>query len=172
MADIEHKDIVDAELHEPKGAAGALAGAIIVCDGGGATGVSSTPDTPANMYDNEFRRPALKDYSEVINSVGTIVATSQAINLEVGNTVVATLGNNVTFSFTNPPSSGKQGSFTLILKQDATGSRLATWPGAVEWAGGLTPVLSTAANATDIFAFMTVDNGTTWYGFLGGKAFA
>ncbi len=171
MANIEHKDIPDANLHQPKGAAAALAGALIVCDGGGSTATTGTPGTPANMYDNEFRRPAFKDYSEVVNIIGTISGSSQAINLESGNVVTATLGNNVTFSFTNPPVSGKAGSFTLLLTQDGTGSRLVTWPASVVWSGGTPPTLTPTAGAIDILAFLTVDGGTTWYGFTGAANF-
>ncbi len=171
MPDIEHEDIPDANLHQPKGAASALAGALIVCDGGGTTATTGTPSTPVNLYDNEFRRPALRDYSEVVNAIGTIAGTTQAINYETGNAVTATLGNNVTFSFTNPPASGKQGSFTLILTQDGTGSRTVTWPASVNWAGGTAPTLTTTAGAVDISAFLTTDGGTTWYGFSGGLNF-
>lgn len=168
MSDIEHKDIPDANLHQPKGADAALAGALIVCDGAGVTATTGTASTPVNLYDNELRRPALKDYAEVVNAIGTILGASQAISLESGNAVTATLGANVTFTFTTPPATGKMGSFTLLLKQDATGSRLATWPTTVKWPGGTTPTLSTGANKTDVFAFLTTDAGTTWYGFTGG----
>ena len=172
MADIEHKDIPDANIHQPKGAATALAGALIVCDGGGTTAVSSTASTPVNLYDNDLRRPVLKDYAETINIIGTISGSSQAISLESGNVVTATMGNNVTFSFTNPPVTGKLGTLTLILTQDGTGSRLATWPASVKWAGGTAPTLTTTAAGKDILAFMTPDAGTTWFGFTGGLAFA
>lgn len=43
-------------------------------------------------------------------------------------------------------------SYVLYLKQDATGSRTATWSG-FKWASGAAPVLSTTGNAVDIFTF-------------------
>lgn len=53
----------------------------------------------------------------------------------------------------------------LILKQDATGSRLVTWPGSVSWAGGAAPSLQTTASAIDVVNLMSVDDGTSWLGF-------
>ncbi len=170
MANFEHKDIPDANIHQPKGASTALAGALIVCDGAGTSATSGTPNTPANMYDNEFRRPVLKDYSEVVNILGNIT-TTQAINLESGNVVTATMTGNTTFTFTNPPITGKLGAFTLILTQGAGGSKIATWP-TVKWAGGAAPTLTTSAAAIDILTFITPDAGSTWFGFTGGLAFA
>lgn len=71
------------------------------------------------------------------------------------NTQSVTLGGNRTFVFNDP----KDGSrYTLIVKQDATGSRTAIWPATVKWAGGTAPVLTTTANRTDCFTF--VWNGT------------
>lgn len=43
-------------------------------------------------------------------------------------------------------------SYMLYLKQDATGSRTATWSG-FKWASGVAPTLSTTGNAVDIFTF-------------------
>lgn len=94
--------------------------------------------------------------------------TAYAINLSTGNVFELTLTGNCTFTFTNPPASGKTGSFTLILKQDATGSRTRTWPASVKWPGGVAPTLSTTANRVDILTFFTLDGGTTWYGSLAG----
>jgi hypothetical protein len=76
-----------------------------------------------------------------------------------------------TFTFTGAVA-GSAYSFTLLAVQDATGSRLATWPASVDWPGGAAPTLSTAANARDLLTFWTVDGGTTWYGMLAGAGFA
>lgn len=172
MSDIEHKNIADANLHQSKGIASASAGALIVANGGGGSAVTSTSSTPANLYDNELRRPELKDYSETVNALGIVTITTD-IDLESGNAVTCTMNANITFTFSNPPSTGNQGSFTLILTQDdTTGSRIATWPGTVTWAGGTAPTLSTATDSIDILAFLTVDGGATWLGFNGGLNFS
>ena len=80
-----------------------------------------------------------------------------------------TLTANCTLTFSNPPASGTAGSFTLILVQDGTGSRTVTWPAAVDWASATAPTLSTGAGDVDILTFLTLDAGTTWYGFVAGQ---
>jgi len=54
------------------------------------------------------------------------------------------------------------GTYNLIVKQDATGSRIVTYATAVKWSAGAAPTLSTAANATDIVSF--IYDGTTLFG--------
>jgi Concanavalin A-like lectin/glucanases superfamily len=121
------------------------------------------------MVDQVLSRPELKDYSET--SVSANSSTAYTIDLESGNVFEITLTGNCTFTFSNPPATGKAGAFTLILKQDGTGSRTATWPAAVKWAGGTAPTLTTTANKVDILTFITRNAGTDWYGFVGGKNF-
>lgn len=79
-----------------------------------------------------------------------------------------TLTGNCTFTF---PTVVAGKSFSLALKQDATGSRTVTWPAAVRWPGSTAPVLTTTANRTDVISFVSFD-GATWYGFVGGLNFA
>ena len=45
------------------------------------------------------------------------------------------------------------GFYSLLVIQDATGSRTLTWNAVFDWAGGTAPTLSTAASAKDIFVF-------------------
>jgi hypothetical protein len=54
------------------------------------------------------------------------------------------------------------GTYNLIVKQDATGSRIVTWVTAVKWSAGAAPTLSTAANAIDIVSL--IYDGTTLFG--------
>ena len=68
-----------------------------------------------------------------------------------GNVQSVTLGGNRTFTFAN----GQDGArYVLIIKQDATGSRTATWPASVRWATGSAPVLTTTASKTDYVGFV------------------
>jgi len=46
-------------------------------------------------------------------------------------------------------------SVRLILKQDATGGRVITFSNDFRWVGGSAPTLTTAANARDIFEFVS-----------------
>lgn len=85
--------------------------------------------------------------------------TADTIDWVSGNFQKSTMTNNCTYTFTAPPVKGR---FQLMLVQDATGSRTATWPVAVKWPGGTAPTLSTAANAIDIISFYY--DGTNYYG--------
>ncbi|MGE0338118.1 MAG: DUF2793 domain-containing protein [Gammaproteobacteria bacterium] len=125
-----------------------------------------------NAQDGVLQRPELKDYAETVTSP-TISSGTLTLDLTNGNVFEVTLNANVTtLTLSNPPASGKAGSLTLILKQDATGGRTFAWPAAVKSANGADPVISSAANAIDIYTLLTTDAGTTWYVFTGGKAFA
>lgn len=107
-----------------------------------------------------------------ISALSTVVTansgTSYAIDLSLGTNFEITLTGNCTFTFTNPPASGKMGQFTLIRKQDATGSRTVAWPASSKWAGGVEPTLTSAANSVDIISFKTTDGGVRWYGRVDG----
>lgn len=50
--------------------------------------------------------------------------------------------------------------FTVILKQDATGSRVPTWFSGILWEGGSPPTLTTTANKQDVFRFLTIGSGS------------
>lgn len=126
---------------------------------------ASTASGTLSMADNIVSRPEMKDYSETVNTIGSIGGGTQDIDLESGNVVTGTVDTSTTtFTFSNPPTSGKAGSFTLILTNG--GSQTVNWPAAVDWAGGTAPTLTTAG--VDVLTFTTVDGGTIWYGFAAG----
>ncbi len=62
---------------------------------------------------------------------------------------------------------GKQ--FTLLLKQDGTGSRTVSLPTSVRWPAGIAPTITGTASKTDIFTFIC--DGSYWLGFIGGQNF-
>lgn len=95
--------------------------------------------------------------SSVVYAEQTATAS---VNWAAGARQKITLGANTTFTFV-APSAGV--SLQLKLTQDGTGSRTATWPASVRWAGG-TSTLTTTAGATDIATF--VFDGTTYWGVL------
>ena len=120
---------------------------------------------PLDLEDAILQRPEVKDYAETVNAIGSTGGGTQDIDISAGNVVTATVDTSAnTFTFSNPPATGKCGSFTLILTNG--GSQTVNWPGAVDWAGGTAPTLTTAGK--DVLTFTTVDAGTTWYGFLAG----
>ena len=115
--------------------------------------------------DEEISRPKFKDYAETLNALGDLGGGTDAIDLSAGNVVSATVSTGAqTFTFTNPPADTIAGSFTLILTNG--GSQTVNWPGAVDWAGGSAPSLT--SSGIDILTFTTIDAGTIWYGFAAG----
>jgi len=106
----------------------------------------------------------VKAYKEFVTAASS--STAYTVDLSTANIFNISMTGNCTFTFTNPPVSGTSFSFTLILKQDATGSRTATWPASVKYPNASTPTLTTTASKTDIFNFITVDGGTTYFGAL------
>lgn len=82
------------------------------------------------------------------------------INWTLGNKFFFTFGSqNETFTFTQPTNPCN---LLLVLTQDGTGSRLATWPNTVKWPAGTAPTLTTAASAVDIVTFYW--DGTNYFG--------
>ena len=138
-----------------------------------AVGASQLQDgIPINMLDQQLTRPQLRGFSET-STTPAISSGSLTLDLQTGNVFEVTLTQNVTsLILANPPPAGSAGSCTLILKQDAVGGRALAWPASVRWAGGIASVVTSAANAIDVYAFVTRDAGTTWYGFPGGQDFS
>ena len=146
----------------------------IVADDATQTGAllkdGSTPMTgDQNWVDQELQRAFLVDYAEGLSSPAS--AGTIDLDLELGNVFEATMDQDTTFTFSNPPATGRGGSLTLILKQDGTGGWVPTWSASVVWAGGSPPSFSTDIDAIDMVSFFTVDAGTTWFAFQGGKNF-
>lgn len=101
----------------------------------------------------------------VIASGGTTT-----VNFANGRNAIVTLQATTTFIISNMVAGV---SYYVQLIQDATGSRIVTWPTApmdVKFPGGGSPTLSTAANAIDMVRLWT--DGTTIFGELVGLAYA
>lgn len=105
----------------------------------------------------------LKDYAIDGSAIGNTGAT-RTFDLEVANFFSATLDQNSTFTFSNPPASGDFGAFVLELTNG--GAFTITFPAAVDWPGGTAPSLT--ASGVDQLVFTTRDAGTTWFGFVAG----
>ena len=54
--------------------------------------------------------------------------------------------------------------YTMILKQNATGSRVVNWASQYKWQSGIAPVLTSTANGVDILTF--ISDGTNLYGLI------
>jgi len=93
-------------------------------------------------------------YKQAVETVG-----STTINLSTGNYFTKTISGNTTFTFSNPPSSGTVGSFTLELTHS---SGTVTWPSSVKFPADTAPTLTTGK--THLFMFVTDDGGTRYRG--------
>jgi hypothetical protein len=163
--------------------AGALTGNVT----GNASGTSATVTTAAqgnitsvgtltaltmggelSCVDNLVTRPKLKDYAETVNAHGSL-STSTTIELSDGNVHTATMTGNCEFDFDDWPASGIAGTVTLIITNG--GAHTITWDTPVKWPGDNAPAL-TGSSGVDIVSFMSIDAGTTIYGFVGGINFS
>ena len=99
----------------------------------------------------------------------TSSSNAATINLRDGNVFTHTLTENVTYTFSNPAASGRASAFILKVTQDSS-ARTITWPGSVDWASATAPTITATNAGVDVFAFLTVDGGTTYYGFTLGQA--
>ena len=95
-----------------------------------------------------------------LNNAGNS-STAITISWNDSNVQYVTMTGNCTFTFSNPQSGAI---YRLILKQDATGTRLATWPATVSWPGGTAPTLSTTAADLDIITFVYDGVSTKYHG--------
>ena len=102
--------------------------------------------------------------TETIVANGNTGAATLTPNAALGAVQSYTVTGNITFSAFDTPIAGQ--SITVILTQDATGSRLLT--STMKFAGG-SKTLSTAANAVDIISVYY--DGTNYWASL-SKGFA
>jgi hypothetical protein len=143
-------------------------GANQIVIGAGADASSATVSneiTLGNSSITRFRIPA----AGIDNTSDALSGTTPSVDVGARDTYTLTTSGNTTFTFTGAPSSGQVGTFSLIIT--AGGTHTLTWPASVDWAGGTAPD-APASGEKDIYTFMTVDAGTTWYGFLAGDAMA
>jgi len=132
---------------------GTLAGASIVTYTGTETLTNKTVE--AGTFTN--------GYTEELVSANT--STAYTIDLANGSVQYLTLTGNCTYTFPTPVA-GK--SFTLVQKQDATGSRTVTWPASVKWPAGTAPTITATASKADKFVFTAIDS-SSWLGSVAGQ---
>ena len=119
-------------------------------------------DTTKNDVANTFSAAqTLNAGLTVDGSYKAVAETVSAldIDLSTGNYFTKTISGNSTFTFSNPPSSGTVGSFTLELTHS---SGTVTWPASVKWPADTAPTLT--AGKTHLFLFVTDDGGTRYRG--------
>ena len=133
----------------------------------GGTGVGTSTGSGANVLGTSptINNPTVTNYVESVVAIGNS-STSQTLSLTNGTVQTVTMTGNCTFTM---PTATAGKSFILILTQDGTGSRTATFT-SVKFPGGTAPTLTTTATTgVDIISF--VANGTSWFGSA-AQAFA
>lgn len=104
----------------------------------------------------------LTEFSEKVNYIGNTGAAAN-IDLSNGSYVLATLDQSTTISINTGITTGAVG-FTLLLTNGSGGPYSITWPGSVKWPANTTPTRTTTDGKSDMWVFVSSDNGTTWYG--------
>jgi len=105
--------------------------------------------------------PTITNYVETPYSANSSTAITLA--LTNGTVQIITLTGSATITM---PTAVSGKSFTLLLKQDATGSRTVTWS-TVSWPGGTAPTITSTASKMDKYVF--ISDGTYWYGSTAGQ---
>jgi hypothetical protein len=119
--------------------------------------ISSPTISNGSISTPTVTNPTITNYVESVVAIGN-TGTSQTIALTNGTVQTATLTGNCTFTM---PTATAGKSFILLLRQDGTGSRTATFTG-VKWNVAGAPTITTTASKMDILTF--VADGTNWYG--------
>lgn len=148
---------------------------VITSDGtsGGLVGESNLLFDGTNMtitgsiyMTGSLYRPTLVDWEEKYSSP-SISGGSLTLDLLQGNVFSVTIDALVsTLSITNPPALNNAGSFVLITTGNGS-SYPFVWSNAVTWSGGSAPTLSSGSGKKDIYGFISLNQGTNWYGFIG-----
>lgn len=111
-----------------------------------------------NFADKTQSRMSLKDYGEKKTSPSSSSGTL-TLDIENGNHFTVTLTENVTtLTISHWPAGTVLGVITLVLKQDATGSRTFAWPASVK---NTAPTITATASKADVYTIMSWDNGTS-----------
>lgn len=171
-----HADINDA-MEAVQTALGANLSAVILdtlVDAKGDLVTATAADTPARfaagangyvLVAQSGESTGLKWQAQSGLVVNTVAAagTTETLDGDDYNIHDITLDENVTFTFTT---SATVAQFTLILRQDGSGTNSVTWPASVKWHAATAPTILTSASAVHVLEFITVDTGTVWRGFL------
>ena len=150
------------------------------------TGATITPSVTGFTYSNNNLtiKQSNGDLNVVVNTMtgltvnGNLTFTGQSNNpVYTAGTVTATHTPNwdnsniqhvilsaATTTIANGTNIKNGAVYTMILKQNATGSRVVTWGSQYKWQSGIAPILTSTSNAVDILTF--ISDGTNLYGLI------
>lgn len=97
-------------------------------------------------------------YTATNAKVTTLTSPTAAMDLQTSDAYMITVTAPTTFSFTNPPASGRAKYISLEIVNG--GSFTVFWPTGTRWPSGIAPSLTT--NGTDIVVFYTDDGGINY----------
>lgn len=138
-------------------------GIITTADSSGDLSLQNNGTTALSLSGGKVVTPTITGAKET-----QVAIAASAIDLTLGNYFTKTISGTTTFTISNTASSGTVNSFILDLTNG--GSATVNWWTGVKWAGGTAPTLT--ASGRDVLGFFTEDGGTTWNGFVLGKAMA
>ena len=113
------------------------------------------------LTNKTLTNPTVTNYVETPYSANSSTAITLA--LTNGTVQIITLTGNATITM---PTAVSGKSFTILLKQDATGSRTVTWT-TVSWPSATAPTITSTASKMDRFTF--ISDGTSWFGATAGQ---
>lgn len=93
--------------------------------------------------------------------------TDFIIDCDLGSVISFTLAGDLSLTLNANVVSDKAREIKLIITKQSTYN--ITWPDSVMWDSSTAPVLT--SDKINILTLLTVDNGTTWYGFTNGLNF-
>lgn len=131
----------------------------------GSYAVTLTPTTLSANRAITFPNQAGELYIDTGENV-LIDTSTVVVDTTLARYHTLTMTASHTFNFTGH-TAGRR--FFLKLKQDATGSRLATWDSEVRWTAGTPPTLTTTASRSDLIEFF--DTGTRYLGSVVAQNF-
>lgn len=119
-------------------------------------------DSGNNTYSGTSAFTGQATFSKQINGPEAALTDGASIAWDLSTKQAAhvTLAGNRTLA--NPTNMVAGGSYAIKITQDGTGSRTLAYGTAYKWAGGVAPVLSTAAGSVDLITFYS--DGTNMYG--------
>ena len=113
------------------------------------------------LTNKTLTNPTVTNYVETPFTANSSTAITLA--LTNGTVQIITLTGNATITM---PTAVSGKSFTLLLKQDGTGSRTVTWS-TVSWPSATAPTITSTASKMDKYVF--ISDGTYWYGATAGQ---
>ena len=127
----------------------------------------ASTDANTSFNDKVVSRATLKDTAETVYAHGTVSSGTLTLNHENGNFQTVTISGNVTFAFSNFPTSGTLGRI-ILLTTVGSGVSALTMPSAVKKASNVTGADGSSVTVNPgvgryMWEFMTTDAGTAVY---------